>query len=584
MKTIFQLKPSIVWTLTTFLACLAGGARADSVINSVHNLAVSGPGSIKSTTENNPCIFCHTVHKVNGESPLWNHAMSSVTNYVVYSSARLESLNLTVPQPNGSSRLCLSCHDGTVALGSIDSRVTPVPVYQNGATITAMPAGQNNLGTDLSTDHPVSMDYDAAAQADTTLQPRAAISPAVKLEMVNGANCIQCTSCHNPHDNQYGNFLVMDNTSSALCSACHQPGQWAISAHAISQTPVPQAIAAKIAVGSKTRLARVAGLPMSAVGCENCHLSHKAGARQHLLESAVPEQNCLVCHNGVAVKKNLAADFQKPSIHPITLNSQAHFSTEDPVNPKTRHVVCADCHDAHSATSKPALPPAAPGAIGNVAGLTAAGGVTKSVQNEYELCFRCHADSLERGPATITRQYPQTNTRLQFSTVNQSFHPVERAGKNQTSVPSLIAPLTVNSVIYCSDCHNSDSGTKAGGTGANGPHGSIYRPILERNLSFVEEQPESLAAYAMCYKCHDRNIVLSGQSFRFHNTHVVNDHAACTTCHDSHGVANAPHLINFNTTYVTNSSVGMVSYISTGTQRGICTLTCHGKDHKNTAY
>jgi hypothetical protein len=168
--------------------------------------------------------------------------------------------------------------------------------------------------------------------------------------------------------------------------------------------------------------------------------------------------------------------------------------------------------------------------------------------------------------------------------VNQSFHPVERAGKNQTSVPSLIAPLTANSVIYCSDCHNSDSGTKAGGTGANGPHGSIYRPILERNLSFVDEQPDSLAAYAMCYKCHDRNIVLSSESFRFHNTHVVNDHAACTTCHDSHGVANAPHLINFNTTYVTNSSIGTVSYVSTGTQHGICTLSCHGKDHKNTAY
>jgi len=571
-------------TVLLFIICFACAARADSVINSVHNLAASGPGTIKSTTENNPCIFCHTVHKVNGESPLWNHAMSSVTNYIVYSSPRLQSLNLTVPQPNGSSRLCLSCHDGTVALGSIDSSVTPVQVYQNGVSITTMPAGQNNLGTDLSTDHPVSMDYDSAAQADTTLQPRAAIPPAVKLEQVNGAYCIQCTSCHNPHDDQFGNFLVMDNTSSALCTACHQPGQWSTSAHAMSQTPAPQAITSKIPVSSKRRLAKVTGMPISAVGCNNCHMNHKSGARQHLLESAVPEQNCLVCHNGVTVKRNLAADFQKPSVHPITLNSRAHSPAEDLINPKVRHVVCVDCHDAHSATSKPAIAPTAPGAIANVPGMTDAGSVIKSVQNEYELCFRCHADSIERGPATVTRQYPQTNTRLQFTTANQSFHPVERAGKNRTSVPSLISPLTVNSVIYCSDCHNSDSGTKAGGSGANGPHGSIYRPILERNLSFVDEQPESVAAYAMCYKCHDRNVILSNQSFRFHYTHVVNDHAACTTCHDSHGVANAPHLMNFNTTYVTNSSMGAISYISTGTQRGICTLSCHGKDHKNTAY
>jgi hypothetical protein len=64
----------------------------------------------------------------------------------------------------------------------------------------------------------------------------------------------------------------------------------------------------------------------------------------------------------------------------------------------------------------------------------------------------------------------------------------------------------------------------------------------------------------------------------------VNDKAACTTCHDSHGAANAPHLINFNTMYVTNGSLGMVQYISTGNFNGNCTLSCHGKDHKNTSY
>ena len=101
-------------------------ARADSVINSVHNLSASGPGSIKSSSENNPCIFCHTVHKAIGSSPLWNHTLSSVSNYVVYTSTRLQSLGITVPQPSGSSRLCLSCHDGTVALGSISSKTVVV--------------------------------------------------------------------------------------------------------------------------------------------------------------------------------------------------------------------------------------------------------------------------------------------------------------------------------------------------------------------------------------------------------------------------------------------------------------------------
>jgi predicted CXXCH cytochrome family protein len=592
MKNLFQsqrkwiLPARFPAQLFLILAALSSGlpARGDTLINSVHNLSVSGTGPIKSTSQNNPCIFCHTVHKAMGSSPLWNHSMSSVSNYVVYSSARLQSLGITVPQPNGSSRLCLSCHDGTVALGSISSRVTPVTMYNNGVPVTFMPSGANNLGTDLSADHPVSVDYDAASRADTTLQPRAEVPANVPLELMNGIYYVQCTSCHNPHDDQFGNFLVMNNANSTLCMACHQPGQWNISAHAISPTPTPQAILAKTPASAKMLSARIGSPPMSAVGCANCHMNHRASGKQHLLQSRTPEENCLVCHNGVVVKKNIAADFQKISIHPITLNSQAHSPNEDPINPRVRHVVCADCHDPHSVRDMPAVAPNASGALANLTGVTAGGAIIRPLQREYELCFRCHADSVARGPATVTRQFPQTNLRLAFSLANQSFHPVVGIGKNLNSVPSLIAPWTVNSLMYCTDCHNSDSGPKAGGSGANGPHGSIFAPILERNLALADYQSESPATYALCYKCHDRNRVLSSVSFRFHYSHVVQDKAACTTCHDSHGVATQPHLVNFNTTYVTASSLGPISYTATGTSKGVCTLTCHGYDHKNAAY
>ncbi|MGD0388921.1 MAG: hypothetical protein ABSC42_08205, partial [Tepidisphaeraceae bacterium] len=33
-----------------------------SVVNSPHNLSASGPGTIKSTNEQEVCIFCHTPH------------------------------------------------------------------------------------------------------------------------------------------------------------------------------------------------------------------------------------------------------------------------------------------------------------------------------------------------------------------------------------------------------------------------------------------------------------------------------------------------------------------------------------------
>ena len=161
---------------------------------------------------------------------------------------------------------------------------------------------------------------------------------------------------------------------------------------------------------------------------------------------------------------------------------------------------------------------------------------------------------------------------------------MEAAGRNPSSVPSLISPWTPSSLTYCTDCHNSDSSTKAGGTGANGPHGSVYAPILERNLAVTDFQPESAAAYALCYKCHSRDSILANQSFPWHRSHVADKQTACTTCHDSHGVVNAPHLINFNTTYVTPSSNGRLEYLSTGQYRGVCSLTCHGVDHNAKSY
>ncbi|HTB84857.1 MAG TPA: cytochrome c3 family protein [Candidatus Sulfotelmatobacter sp.] len=596
MKTIFPFlcRPAWRWLMLALLTVFSLNVSADSVINSVHNLSANGPGTIKATSMTNSCIFCHAVHHASGVTPLWNHSMSSVSNYVVYSSTRLNNMNLVIPQPNGSSRLCLSCHDGTIALGSVSSGAPQIPM-QNG--VTTMPGGSAaNLGTDLSADHPISFVYDSALataardpdSADPSLSavydPTKLSTPAVK---VDSQSRLQCTSCHDPHNNQYGNFLVVP-TASELCVVCHRENSWGTSAHAMSQTPVPPSILSKLAAtsrpGSKASSSTVSSKTMQAVGCEACHITHQAGAKKHLLQQAAPEQNCLNCHNGATAKKDIAADFQKISIHPITLSSDAHSPDEDPINPQVRHVVCADCHNAHADNAQKAAAPNATGALAGLTGVTIAGTVIKPLTKEYELCFRCHADSSARGPALVSRQFPQNNTRLQFASANQSFHPVETIGKNQASVPSLIEPWKTTSVMYCTDCHNSDSSPAAGGSGPNGPHGSIYRPILERNLDLLDNQPESTSAYALCYKCHDRNVVLSNQSFRYHESHVVNDKAACTTCHDSHGVANAPHLINFNTTYVTPGSLGTVRYQSTGNFKGTCTLMCHGYDHKNTSY
>ena len=79
--------------------------------------------------------------------------------------------------------------------------------------------GTPNLGTDLSDDHPINFTYDdALASADGGLNPPSS-TPAVQALLIGGT--VQCSSCHDPHDDTYPPFLVTDNTNSALCTTCH---------------------------------------------------------------------------------------------------------------------------------------------------------------------------------------------------------------------------------------------------------------------------------------------------------------------------------------------------------------------------
>ena len=557
------------------LAFPAFAALADnpnSIIYSKHNLSVSSPGSVHAITESDVCIFCHTPHGASAtDGPLWNHQMSTAV-YKPYSSATLKAV---VGQPNGSSRLCLSCHDGTIALGLVGSRVGGIAMNS-----TAMPSGINNVGTDLSGDHPVSFTYDSAlATAKGGLRDPGTLPPEITLDKNSR---LQCTACHDPHNNQYGNFLVMDNTGSKLCISCHVMSAWAASTHAVSSKLLPAALVSQLASKKSGVQSKVAAAADSVAhtACASCHVPHTAGTKSALMRFSEPEKNCIDCHAGDGPGKNVSVEVKKASVHPISMDLNAHNSREDLVNPPVRHVTCADCHNPHATSSAPGGKNQVSGALASVSGVSAGGGILSAVTREYELCFRCHGDSSARGPARVSRQVPQTNTRLEFSPGNTSFHPVESIGKN-SGVPSLIPPLTTSSLIGCSDCHNSDQNSATGGSGANGPHGSAYSPLLERMLRLTDGTPYNPSDFTLCYKCHSSSVVDSEQasSWRYHRKHIEEFKAACTTCHDSHA-ATQPHLINFNTVYVTPNN-GVLNYTSTGPNHGTCTLTCHDGTGQN---
>ena len=538
---------------------------AESVVGSKHDLSVRGTGTIKADKETEVCIFCHTPHKTSTDGALWNR-YASTANYTPYSSSTAKA---HPGQPTGASRLCLSCHDGTIALGKLLSRTNEVTF---GGSSLKLPKGRTNLGTDLSDDHPVSFIYNKAlADSNGQLRDPAALTKPVLLDK-NGQ--LQCTSCHDPHNNLYGKFLLMNNAASALCLVCHIQTYWATSIHStsnkrwdgVSTTPWPHTTWTTVAAN----------------GCENCHAPHAAGTKPRLLNFASGEDNCFTCHNGHVAAKNVQNEFGKVSIHPVAQTESLHDPyveyQVDPIN-SPRHVACMDCHNSHAVTTATAIAPNASGALAGVTGVNFAGSLVTPISMQYEVCFRCHADSINRGPARVTRQVVQTNTRLEFSLQSASYHPVVGPGKNGT-VPSLIAPLLSASKIYCTDCHNNDQGPGANGSGPNGPHGSAYIPLLERQQILTDFSPESPGIYALCYKCHSRNSILNDESFKYHKKHVVDAQTACTTCHDSHGVQAATHLINFNTLYVAPSPTNLkLEYLDLGGSNVTCSLICHGKDH-----
>jgi predicted CXXCH cytochrome family protein len=385
---------------------------------------------------------------------------------------------------------------------------------------------------------------------------------------------MQCTSCHNPHNDQFGKFLVMGNSASALCNTCHLKNFWSQTTHrtstrtwnGVAPNPWPHTAYTTVATNA----------------CENCHRPHTAGGHQRILNANAEEDNCYFCHNGNVAQKNVKNDFLKASTHPLASATGVHSPVEGAV-PANRHVECVDCHNPHASNPTTATVPYASGRLAQLVGVSSSGTSVNPLVYEYELCFRCHGDSPGTSAPVVTRWITDKNMRSRFAVANASYHPVVATGKNPSG-PSLIAPWTTSSRMYCSDCHNSDSGVKAGGAGPNGPHGSIYRPLLIKNLTYTDNTTESAAAYALCYRCHSRTSILNNQSFTEHNKHIVSVRTPCTVCHDPHGVTTNPRLINFDKTVVFASSSGRLSYTNTGTNRGTCYLRCHNEDHNPLSY
>lgn len=161
------------------------------------------------------CLPCHTPHHADTtvlDSPLWNHDQTN-SIFQLYQSSTIDATDIS--QPTGRSKLCLSCHDGTVALDSFGGQVG-----------TSFIGAAGLIGTDLTNDHPISFTYDdniATLDGELFLPSSAAsgLGQTISDDMLFN-NQMECASCHDVHNSAgIDHMLVKSNAGSALCLTCH---------------------------------------------------------------------------------------------------------------------------------------------------------------------------------------------------------------------------------------------------------------------------------------------------------------------------------------------------------------------------
>jgi hypothetical protein len=248
----------------------AAGEPGSGVLGSVHDMrTATGSGPASDGTNDRVCAFCHTPHHAYQGSnpsdyyPLWSRTLDT-QNFTAYATSTINAIDWASDIAIGPTRLCMSCHDGTIAVdqhygntGSIKFLAENAPgldgIWLGGAGIGAGAAG-------LSNDHPVGFNYDtvavgpstpgvnpspgqvqtAKAQEDPWIRAAGAdltysnnnwgikVADRLYADPADGARYMTCATCHDVHNKKnsdttaHANYLVLaPQKDSALCLTCH---------------------------------------------------------------------------------------------------------------------------------------------------------------------------------------------------------------------------------------------------------------------------------------------------------------------------------------------------------------------------
>jgi len=179
------------------------------------------------------CVYCHASHggpnwQAAPRAPLFNRNRPNASYRMPQHS---NQAMIQDPAPSDKSRLCLSCHGGTIGLDDItnlpNSYAGPPPANSTIDDCEGCHSGGNPAGgidwegvwfrPDMRKQHPFSVLYDPSRRPG---EFKAATGSAVNgLPLYQGK--VECGTCHEPHSQQFRFFLRGSNAGNALCLRCH---------------------------------------------------------------------------------------------------------------------------------------------------------------------------------------------------------------------------------------------------------------------------------------------------------------------------------------------------------------------------
>lgn len=236
--------------LVALLTLVPALALAQGITGTRHDLATGAAGGgPKATSNTQTCGFCHTPHNSNTQALIWNKTLATGTRgWTATSTANGTSLPTAI-QP--ASMRCLSCHDGTVALGDVSNvgNGSAGNIAMSGPVTAGYLVGDGVAPNAMLNNHPVSIPYAGATYQ--TVVSGATTSGTFDYRTTTNTGCdtpsgwctsfagngnriylygtaatnvgIECGSCHEVH-NKYGGsyFLRASATGSQICLACHE--------------------------------------------------------------------------------------------------------------------------------------------------------------------------------------------------------------------------------------------------------------------------------------------------------------------------------------------------------------------------